>query len=285
MKPPTLARIAEIADRLFPLHLAETWDNCGIQIGDPDSPITSIAFSLDPTPQTVRFAHDNSCELLVTHHPVLLEPVLKIVPDSLSGRTLLAAARKGVNIISLHTNLDAAPGGLNDRLAAALGLKDVITPLPAQCARMGLLPTPTSVSALAKRLAADLGIHGMRIVAETDRVVQRVFCASGSGMGYLEDALKHGADLILTGDVRYHAAREAVEMGLAVIDAGHYGLERSAIQIMTASFKTEFEREGLEISCVACDTEQDPFLEILDRRGGLSIERAVETSRATSGNR
>jgi len=285
VKPTTLARIAEIADELFPLNLAEAWDNCGIQIGDPDHLIGSVAFSLDPTPQTVKFAHENSCQLLVTHHPVLLEPVLKILPDSLSGKTLLAAASMGVDIMSLHTNLDAAPGGLNDSLAAALGLKDVVTPLPARCARMGLLLTPTRVTVLAERLAADLGIRGVRIVAETDRAVQRVFCASGSGMGYLRDALEQGAELILTGDVKYHTAREAVEMGLAVIDAGHYGLERFAIQIMSDSFKAEFEREGLEIGCVACDTEQDPFLEILDRRGGLSIERATETSRATSGNR
>lgn len=285
MTPPTLARIAEIADGLFPLHFAEAWDNCGIQIGGPDHRVTSVAFSLDPTPGTVRFARENSCQLLVTHHPVILEPLLRILPDSLPGRTILAAASAGVDILSLHTNLDAAPGGLNDRLAEVLALQNIVTPLPARCARMGLLATPMSVPALARRLATDLGLQGVRIVAEADRVVRTVFCASGSGMGYLEDARRQGAEVIVTGDVKYHSAREAAEMGIAVIDAGHFGLEKIAVQLMTDSFRTEFEREGLQVSCVACNLEKDPFLDIINRRGGLHVERATRTSRATSRNR
>jgi GTP cyclohydrolase I len=285
LTPPSLARIAEIADGLFPLSLAEAWDNCGVQIGDPDREVTSVAFSLDPTPMTVRFARENSCQLLVTHHPVILEPLLRILPDSLPGRTLLKAASAGVDILSLHTNLDAAPDGLNDRLAAVLGLQNVIIPLPARCARMGLLPTPVSVTTLARRLANDLSLTGVRIVAEAERMVRSVFSASGSGMGYLADAVRLGAEVMVTGDVKYHSAREAAEMGMAVIDAGHFGLEKLAVQLMTDSFRTEFERKGLEVSCVACDLEQDPFVEILNRRGGLHIERATGTSRATPRNR
>jgi GTP cyclohydrolase I len=282
---PTLARIAEIADSIFPFSLAEAWDNCGIQIGEPHRMVTSVAFSLDPTPMTVRFARENSCQLLVTHHPVILEPLLRILPDSLPGRTLLKAASAGIDILSLHTNLDAAPGGLNDRLAAVLGLQEVVTPLPARCARMGLLRTPVSVTALARRLANDLSLSGVRIIAEAERVVRTVFCASGSGMGYLADAIRLGADVIVTGDVKYHSAREAAEMGVAVIDAGHFGLEKIAVQLMTDSFRTEFEQRGLEVSCFACDLEKDPFDEILNRRGGLHIEGATRTSRATSRNR
>ena len=262
MSEPSLSQIVEIADRLFPFESAETWDNCGVQIGDPDRTIRAVAFSLDATPQTVKFAADHSCDLLITHHPVLLEPLHRIVPDTLSGRTLLCAARMGVDILSLHTNLDAAAGGLNDELAAMLALEDVITPFPARCARLGRLRSSMTVRDLADKVLADLGIDSVRVISESDLEVRRVFCATGSGMGYLKEAVSHQADVLLTGDVRYHAAREAAEMGMPVIDAGHYALEKIAVPLLTRSFHREFHVMGLEVTCIGCDLEEEPFTHI-----------------------
>ena len=278
MSAVLLSQIVEIADRLYPFHEAEPWDNIGIQIGNPDRTIQSVAFSLDPTPQTVEFAAKNSCQLLVTHHPVILDPIRSIKSDNLCGRTLLAAGRLGVDIVSLHTNLDAAPGGLNDHLARVLGLEEVITPTPARCARLGLLPFPLRISELAARLTQNLMIQHTRIVSESNSPVQRVFCATGSGMGYLKEAIEYGADVMVTGDVKYHAAREAIEMGLPVIDAGHFGLERMAIDLLVDSFQKQFDGMGLEVSCLACDLEKEPFLNIYDPEEECSVERANSTS-------
>jgi GTP cyclohydrolase I len=259
---PTLSQIVEIANRLFPFDTAETWDNCGIQIGDPARQIRSVAVSLDPTPQTVAFASDHSCQLLLTHHPVLLEPIRNLIPGKLSADTLLRAAQERVDILSLHTNLDAADGGLNDELARVIGLQDVFTPAGAPCARKGRLPFPTRVRDLAVKVAQDLGITHVRIVSDTERLVETVFCVTGSGMGYLEYALRHCADAMITGDVRYHAAREAEAAGMPVIDAGHYGLEKIAIPLLIRSFQSEFDRMGLEVSCVCCNLEEEPFVDI-----------------------
>ncbi len=285
MSMPCLSRIVEIADKLFPFNAAEAWDNSGIQIGNPDRSITAIAFSLDPTPQTLRFARDHSCQLLITHHPVLAEPMLNIVPNRLPGRTLLAAAGMGIDILSLHTNLDAAPGGLNDHLASILNLQEVFTPTPARCARMGKLSSPIGIKDLAAKISQELEITKLRIISATEHEVQGVFCASGSGMGYLADALNYKADVMVTGDVRYHAALEALELGMPIIDAGHYGLEKAAVSILLECFQTEFERERLEVSCIACNVEQDPFVEICSHRGGFSVERTDSTSGTTSGDR
>jgi dinuclear metal center YbgI/SA1388 family protein len=254
-----LSQIVEIADRLFPFEVAEPWDNCGIQIGDPERVVSSIAFSLDPTPQTVRFAAELSCELLITHHPVIVEPLRAISAQELVGRTLVEAARSRVDILALHTNFDAADGGLNDNLASALGLKEVFTPWPARCARMGKLPAAMWLFALAEKIAHDLEITSLRVVAQADHMVEQVFCASGSGMAYFSAALHRGADVIVTGDVRYHAAREAIEMGLPVIDAGHFGLEKVAVGLLMSCFQQEFARMGLEIPCHPCDLETEPF--------------------------
>jgi len=257
-----LSDIVEIANSLFPFDAAEPWDNCGIQIGDPHRRVSAIAFSLDPTPQTVRFAAASSCQLLVTHHPVLLEPCRNIITDSFFGRTLMDAARLGVDILSLHTNLDAADGGLNDQLAHKLGLEVVTTSMSARCARVGRLPVATTVHGLARKIAEDLEISHMRIISEKDTEVRTLFFAAGSGMSYLGEALRQNVDVMVTGDVRYHAAREALEMGLPVIDAGHYGLEKGAVDLLRTAFDAEFSRRGLVIACTNCELEKEPFIEI-----------------------
>lgn len=277
MKHVTLAEIVEIADRLFPFSEGENWDNCGIQIGDPAETIDGIAFSLDPLPETVAFAAENACGLLITHHPAILEPIRRITPESLVGRTLLRAARSNVGILSLHTNLDSAEGGLNDWLAGVVGLETVRIPLPARAARLGVLPGSLRISQVADRLAEKLHIGALRIIAREDRLVKTIFCVSGSGMGYLKEALAWKADLMITGDVRYHAAREALELGLPVIDAGHFGLEKDAVGIMRSAFDREFTQMGLAVRCVACPVEADPF-QTYTTPGGFHVERTTSAS-------
>lgn len=254
-----LSEILRIADALFPFELAEEWDNCGLQIGDPARIIGRVAFSLDATLQTVRFAANASCRLLVTHHPVLLEPVRRLTPENHSACVLLEAAREGVDILSLHTNLDAAPGGLNDLVASLAGLEDVTIPEPARCARIGRLPAATQLSDFARRLADKLALDRVQLVGAGEAEVERVFCACGSGMGYLREAIRRNAEVMLTGDVRYHGAREALEMGMKVIDAGHFGLEKFAVSLLFEKFSEEFSRLGHHIECVECRLETDPF--------------------------
>lgn len=258
MSSPSVSEVLQIGDRLFPLNAAESWDNCGIQLGDPSRTIDTITFSLDPTPFTVDFAAKHSSRLLITHHPLLLEPLKNITTESVTGRTLLAAASRGVDIISFHTNLDAAPGGLNDYLVGKLGLRDVFTPEPARCARMGNLAREMRISEFAQFVSETFNISPLRIISESDAITKKIFCVSGSGMGYLKEALHHGADLMLTGDVRYHAALEAVESGMPVIDAGHYGLERLAADLMMSAFQEEFKRLDLSVKCICCP-QRDPF--------------------------
>jgi dinuclear metal center YbgI/SA1388 family protein len=272
---PRLSRIVEMADRLFPFQEAEPWDNVGIQIGDPQRTISGVAFGLDATPETVQFAASRSCQLLITHHPVILDPIRTIQPDNLPGRTVLSAARAGVDILSLHTNLDAAPGGLNDYLAERLGLSEVTVPVPARCARLGQLPAEMTLHELADLVARKLRVAHTRIVANANSSVRSVFVVSGSGMGYLHDALRYKADVMITGDVRHHAAKDALELGMPVIDAGHYGLEKYAAEVLAAAFHGQFQTLGLDVKCIVCDIEQEPFLNIYHREEDFTLERAT----------
>jgi GTP cyclohydrolase I len=257
-----LSEIVDIADRLFPFNLAEPWDNCGIQIGDPDRQVFSVAFSLDPIHRTINFAAENGCELLITHHPVLLEPVRNLLATNHSSAILMAAARAKVDIVSLHTNLDAAPGGLNDFLAETIGMQDISVPLPATCARFGRLHAPMGVYELASALASTLDSSCLRVVSDKNRLVETVFCASGSGMGYWPEVVRCNPDVLVTGDVRYHAAQEAIEKGIPIIDAGHFHLEKDAPAIMGTAFKREFDLVESQITCCMCELEKDPFVNI-----------------------
>lgn len=254
-----LSKVLELADRLFPFSLAEPWDNIGLQIGDPYMPVSSVAFGLDATPRTVDFAVSRKCNLLVTHHPITIEAVRTVTTSHMAGRTMLKAASSGLAIVSLHTNFDAAPGGLNDFLADALQLQRPLETISAPCARMGRLAHPLTLEEFASSAMVYLDLPCTRVVGDKDRVVRAVFCVAGSGMSYLNEAIRYKADVIITGDVRYHAARECNEFGLAIVDAGHYGLEKAAPAILADRFSSEFASLGLDLECHLCNMEKDPF--------------------------
>lgn len=284
MKGLRLSEIMGIADRLFPFNLAEPWDNCGIQIGDPDRQVFSVAFSLDPSHRTINFALDNGCGLLITHHPVLLEPLRNLLATNYPSALLVAAARAKVDIVSLHTNLDAAQGGLNDFLAKMIGMREISVPMSAACARFGKLDAAVGVYELASKLASTLNSSCLRVVADRNRLVKTVFCASGSGMGYWSEVLRCNPDVVITGDVRYHAAQEAIESGIPVIDAGHFHLEKGAPTIMASAFKREFDLLESQVTCCICELEKDPFLNIYQLEEDYTFERATRAFGKASGN-
>ena len=254
-----LARLLNIADTLYPFDLAESWDNVGIQIGDPDRIVERIAFSLDPSPITLEFAARNHCQLLVTHHPILLSPISRITASEYRSRLLMYAAKLDVDVISLHTNLDAAPGGLNDHLTQMIKLEDVQTPGSAKCARIGSLWAAMDLQSLADLLGELLETPSVHVIARDNRLVRKIFCVCGSGMGYLTEALRTGAEAMVTGDVKYHGAVEALESGMAVIDCGHFHLEKAAPRIMAEAFTKALEDLDAKIDCIAFEEEKDPL--------------------------
>lgn len=263
MRALKLIQILEIANTKFPFDCSEPWDNSGIQVGNLERDIKNIAFSLDANPATIRFAKENSCELIITHHPILLNPVKKILVSDLIGQTLFFAIASNVDVVSLHTNLDAAPGGLNDYLADLLGLLDVVTPEDASCARLGTIARPMTLVSFTDLVKQRFLLESAAMICdgnEAQETVSRVFLASGSGAAYLPWAIGANADVMVTGDVKYHAAVDARRSGLPIIDAGHFGMEKHAIKLMADTFKREFDGMGVEIVCHECPFEMDPLV-------------------------
>ncbi len=259
MKGPILAEILETLNTLFPFDQMEDWDNSGLQIGDPQAIVKGIAIALDPTTETIGFCQKNSCNVLITHHPLFMQGVRSLTPEISAGATALLAAKSEINIISLHTNADSCPGGLNDHICQLIGFNEIQIPCNTSLGRIIIAPEQISLRSLAERVGNSLSIKRLSIIGASETKVSKAFVVSGSGMSLLEEAKKEKAQVIITGDVKYHSALEAIHMGISIIDPGHFGMEKHFIDLVATKLNLEFEEIGINIAYMKCDCETDPF--------------------------
>jgi len=354
---------------LYPPDLAEDWDNVGLQAGDATLPVSRVLVALDPGEAAVEQARQRDCQALLSHHPLILSPLKSITPADDTGRTLLAAIRNNITLIAAHTNLDSARSGLNDWLAARLGLLQpeplmtapvellklvvfvpathadevaealfaagagevgnyahcsfrvagqgsfrpgentqpyigspgrderveevrIETILPrrlsrkvidkmcrahpyeevaydlyplsnrfenAGLGRIGRLAEPMTLECFALQVKQALGTSTVRTVGDREHKVTKVAVCGGSGASLLAEADRRGADVLVTGDVKYHEARQAEQRGIALVDAGHFGTEHLAVAGMVAALANEAAQRGLEFEFIPMEGERDPF--------------------------
>lgn len=208
--------IVAFLEEKAPRSTAEEWDNPGLLIGSGTAAAERVLVALDATPAALAEAQRIGAQLLVTHHPVIFRPLRALDAASIPYQ----AAAAGIAVLSAHTNLDKAAGGVNDTLAALLGLTGV-QPGDDGMSRIGVLPAPTN----ARHFAAQVGERLRTAVrVNGDRPVQRIAVCGGSG-GEFIPALSTRADAYVTGEVRHHEWLLAEEQGLTVLEAGHYATE------------------------------------------------------------
>lgn len=220
--------VRELYERLsdrIPEELREEWDNDGIMCCHDDlAAVNRVLVTLDVTEEIVDYAIDNGFDLILSHHPLVFKPLSAIDPDNHISRKLVKLIRGGVSVISLHTRADKVRGGVNDCLARILGLDD-IEPFGDDClGRIGHLECETSMEEFATRVKSALGIDKL-IVSDAYNPVYTVALVGGDGKGYVKDALEMGADTYLSGRIGYNVMEEAAEMGINLIEAGHYATE------------------------------------------------------------
>ncbi len=210
-------------DRAFPFALAEEWDNVGLLLGNARQEVTGCVVALDATEEALDFARAQGANLLVTHHPVMFRARRRLAEDDVEARFLCRAIRERVSLIAAHTNFDNAPGGMNDCLAAALGLTNVL-PLE-NGLRVGAVARRDWAAEAQNRLGAPVRVYGSPVGA-------RVAVCGGAGGEFWKTALAAGADVYLTGEIRYHEALEAAQSGLCVLEAGHGPTERVGLKAL-----------------------------------------------------
>ena len=215
----TVDELLTVLDGIAPLSTAEEWDNAGFQVGDLEAPVTKALVCLDVTEAALKKAQAIGAELIISHHPLLFTPLSELPADHLIYK--LAAA--GISNIAMHTNLDKAPGGVNDCLAAVLGLTDLREAYG--LGRIGTLETPLSPREFAVKVKTLLGT-AVR-VKEGSRAVHTVGLLGGAGGDVLETPEAAVADAFVTGEIKHHQWLAAPDV--TVVDAGHYATENVVV--------------------------------------------------------
>jgi dinuclear metal center YbgI/SA1388 family protein len=245
----TLEQIIAALDQYAPRRLAEEWDNVGLLVGDRKKPVARVMTCLTVTPASAAEAVERRADLIVTHHPLPFRPLRRLTTDSTEGRMLLELIAAGVAVYSAHTAFDSAADGINQKLAAGLGLTDIAPLLPDEAStpeqpigggRCGRPAEPTTLGALAERLKTFLSIDGLHRVGEPDQAVTRVAVACGGGGEFLAAALHAGCDCLVTGEARFHACLEAEANRLGMLLPGHYASERFALEHWAAWLAQQF---------------------------------------------
>lgn len=358
--------------RLYPPALAEKWDNVGLQSGDPAAPVSRILVCLDVSERALEEAVRIGAQAVVSHHPLIFQPLKRISPVDETGRLLCRAIRDDVAIVSAHTNLDIADNGLNDWLAHRLGLEKtaplrlgdeqlykLIVFVPAgyedqvaaalfeagagsvgdydSCSfqskgsgtfrpgeetrpfigqagtlervrevrletiltrevqgrviqrmlkahpyeevaydliplanrrpdvglgRIGRLDRPATLGQFTEVVKGSLDIRHVRIVGDLQRKVAKVAVCGGSGASLLGDAERQGADVLVTGDVKYHEALSARSRNIALVDAGHFGTEHIMVKQLATTLRQAAADKRMDIEVDELKGETDPFITV-----------------------
>ena len=213
----TVRQVYEAMQAIAPLELAEHWDNPGLLV-DCGGQMHRVLAALDITPEVVAEAAAKQCEMIVSHHPVIFDPLKKIGPQDVPFQLVQA----GISAICMHTNLDAAEGGVNDQLAKALGLTDTIPLNEQKIGRIGTLSCEKPLEQFLHDVVKSLGCRGLRY-RSGGRPVRRVAVGGGACGEYIPQALAQGCDTFVTSDLRYNDFLDT--QGLNLIDAGHFPTE------------------------------------------------------------
>jgi len=262
----TVADVAACAETLWPLSGTEAWDAPGLLSGDPAATVQRIMLAVDAVFETVDEAVELGADVLLVHHPLLLRGVTTVAESTAKGAMLARLIRGGCALYAAHTNADVVATGTSARLAELLGLTDALpiveTAPGLGLGRVGALAEPTTLGALARRLASILPATatGVRVAGSFDATVSRVAVCGGAGDSLLSEPAVLGADVYITADLRHHPASEAVETarvagGPALIDVSHWASEW--LWLDTAAAELRAALPGVEV--VVSELRTDPW--------------------------
>jgi len=231
----TIASILEHLERYAPLSLAQKWDNVGLLIGEPQRQVNNVLISLDATANALDYAIDHDIDLILSHHPLIFRPI-----SSITNPVILKMIESGISLISMHTNFDAALGGVNHALAEALGIHVVHSLGNPEDGDIGLIceyKEGSSLMDIAKNVKHRLNADALKLWTagwNMDQQIQRVAICGGSGASVLP-AAERLADLLITGDISYHSF---LDSKIPIIDAGHFATEYPALSALYESLKS-----------------------------------------------
>lgn len=259
--------VIAVLEELSPLSYAEEWDHVGLLVGRTDREVGRVMLALDASDAVIAQAVTEEANLLVTHHPLLFRPLQRVTTDEVNGRRVFRLIRHDICCYAMHTNFDVM--GMADAVAdeLELGRRQVLAVTSEDeiaregFGRFGRLPRPMTLPECAAFVRRRFSLPPVPVFARTwtppgrekDRLEWAAVCP-GSGKGFVEEAIRLGADVYITGDIDHHTGMDAAARGLSVIDAGHYGLEH----LFVAYMREYLERKCPELTVLEAQ-EEAPF--------------------------
>lgn len=260
-----LNEFIKLLNDIAPFEMKEEWDNPGLQVGDPSTEIRKVLISLDPTMEAVRRAVALNAELLITHHPLIFKSINSVNKESYPGNIIFTAIKEGLSIVSMHTNLDMSVNGINRLLAREFRLKDIkpleinerISQEGGGIGVIGNLESPVNIREFLNITKKILGTKALRVLGNNEKTVSKVAIVGGSGGQFISVSKEKGADLLLTGDLSHHNWLEAMRLGIAMIDGGHFFTEALSMRLFSFELKSVMGNKEIEI--IYFDDERAPY--------------------------
>ncbi len=239
---PTVRELYDFLSAKFPAAYSCPWDNDGLMVcGDTEREVVRVLCTLDVTDSAVEHAIANNFDVIVSHHPLIFSPLKTFNTEDAKSRRIMKLMNHGISVMSFHTRLDAAPGGLNDVFAKLMGLSDVETVEAdgeAVC-RIGTLEYPVTCAEFAASVKKTLGAERV-LYSESGNIVKRVAICGGDGKDFVKAVKAAGADSYLTGQLSYNIMEEASEIGLNMFEAGHFHTEDFIVGYLTLLILKEY---------------------------------------------
>ncbi|MBK6933113.1 MAG: Nif3-like dinuclear metal center hexameric protein [Saprospirales bacterium] len=249
-----IKNILDVLETVAPPQLQESYDNAGLIVGNPDTPVSGVLFCLDSTEAVVEEARQKGCNLVVAHHPIVFRGLKRLNGASYVERTVMQAIRCDIALYAIHTNLDNVHRlGVNAAIAAKLGLSDtrILAPRSAMpdtgAGLVGILTAPMDEHAFLQHVKRIFQAACVRHTALRNRPVHRVAVCGGSGSFLLPEALRAGADAFVTADCKYHEFFDA-EGRLILADVGHFESEQYTIELLFGIVREKFPNFALHLT-------------------------------------
>lgn len=261
-------QIIDILEELAPQKFAENWDNCGLSYGNKDIDVNRILVALEPTENVIEQGIKKNADMIITHHPMIFSPVKTLSYDKVLGRKITMLAKNDIACYSMHTNMDAV---VMARVAAKkMGLEEVIrldvTDEHPYCVdgenitvgigSIGDIPESITLKECSELVKDRFNIDRVRSVGDLQKRINRIAILPGSGKSYIKKAIKEKVDVLITGDIDYHSAVDALEEGICLIDAGHYDTEHFFVEYIAEYLNSKLSALGVNVDIA---TEKSPF--------------------------
>lgn len=251
-----LNNIIQKIEEKYPLNLAYNWDNVGLLVGDKNSNIEKIVVALEANEKVIDEAINEGVNLIITHHPFLFSKLNKIVKDDFKGNLVHKLIKNDISIYSMHTNFDIAKDGLNDYFLELMNLssEEVLEQTFENDGLGRIVNIDKNLKELSLEIKKNLNISDLRVVGNLENTCKKVAIVTGSGSSLMSLCVEKNIDTLITGDVKYHEAQDALDMNLNVIDCGHFGSEDIFKSVMKRFLDNTF-----NVSVIESRVNLNPF--------------------------